>query len=226
MSTLIDHVIVQVVLPRTTGLPADVVVNNWHFKKQSGSSFADAAAEVAPIVQHFYDTKTGTQSQKIGTYIGSAIDRGTNWLTKTYDGSVAPGSRIPIQDTFAGPTSGSSSSLPAEVAYCLSFRSFFTLAPLSHQRGRIYLGPFNDFARASGTTLGDSRPDGTMQGDILDAAQQVGAEVAASTHINAWCTYSPTSNVLFPIGEIFVDDAWDTQRRRGVAPGTRTVRTL
>jgi hypothetical protein len=38
-----------------------------------------------------------------------------------------------------------------------------------------------------------------------------------------WCVYSPTSNMLFPISQIWVDDAWDTQRRRGVKATTRTT---
>jgi hypothetical protein len=41
-----------------------------------------------------------------------------------------------------------------------------------------------------------------------------------------WAIYSPTANLHKTITDIWVDDAWDTQRRRGLAPTTRDTFVL
>ncbi len=108
-----------------------------------------------------------------------------------------------------------------EVALCLSFKGAGTSA---RKRGRLYSGPFQNIA------LG-ARPTATDRSALLTMATDLANIGAGDVD---WCVYSPTTylvtqdfNQAFaPVKEAWVDDAWDTQRSRGLKAGTRTRLTL
>ncbi len=227
MSTLADHVIVDTVFQRTTALAKDLVVVSMHFKKKTASTFADAATELGTLLISFWNDVPTDGTQRVGEYLSSAISRSSG-ATKIncYDGSIAPGSRTPATTAFTLVGFGDGQPLPSEVALCLSQRSFFVLFPFKNQRGRQYIGPLNKLAVQSSQVDGDCRPTSTIIGDLTKAAVTLAQDVADSTHIESWCIYSGKLNVLFPAQEAFVDNAFDTQRRRGAAATLRTVRTL
>ncbi len=78
----------------------------------------------------------------------------------------------------------------------------------------MYMGPF--FA---GGMLG--RPSATQQTALLDLASDLAALGGADV---AWVIYSPTDNQYRGVTNAWVDNAWDTQRSRGLAPTSRQVR--
>jgi hypothetical protein len=124
--------------------------------------------------------------------------------------------------------SGDALPLPAEVAIVMSYRS--DEAPgiaLGRTRGRIYLGPLNVFASTPDGTTGPARPSTTFRDQIIAGAINIKDRFATAG--GAWVIVSPTMlaslapNYYFNVTRVSVDDAFDTQRRRGAQPTFRTV---
>lgn len=99
-----------------------------------------------------------------------------------------------------------------EVALCLSYQA----APVPRRRGRMYIGPFK-----ASIAAGD-RPSIALLNTLLD----FGDGIAALGGVNIrWEQYSTTDGVSTPVNRMWVDDAWDTQRSRGLPPAGRISRT-
>lgn len=125
------------------------------------------------------------------------------------------------ESTFDLSSAPSGGTLPSEVALCLSFQGVRTAGnPQARRRGRIYLGPLDTGVNSSG------RPSTTDITTILDAAEAFYDDVALITTAGVWAVWSPTDGQAVPLTEAWVDDAFDTQRSRGLGRTTRTVRDL
>lgn len=198
---------VQVALHNDSGLDEDDVVNTWHF---TGSANSTDGAAIVDHLETFYDafddwlsnTLSGSCTAKL--YNIDALPSGPPFYTETF--TITP---------------GTGQSLPSEVALCLSYQAAQTPGlDQRNRRGRIYLGPFAD---AANTTSGVARPNSTMIGIIGTAATAL-ATAAFGTG-TPWHVYSSTLGTSAPVVDGWIDNAWDTQRRRGVAPTTRTTWT-
>ena len=86
------------------------------------------------------------------------------------------------------------------------------------RRGRIYLGPI------AGTLAGTDRPGATIIDAVLDLGEGI-AQVGMANN-TTWVMRSQLDNSYHKIESIWCDDAWDTQRRRGLKPLQRTVRDV
>lgn len=211
-----NHVIAQVVMPRSTGLPADVITNTFHFSKTPADDLATVATELMAALTAFYNTGTNP----VGTFIGPTVSRTAAAIqVKWYDGSLPEGARVPDTRTFTLATASGTTSLPSEVAVCLSFRS--TASPAvarARKRGRIYLGPINSSGTAGSPTV-DLRPSPALLTALRDAGKALANASVLAGH--PWCVYSPTQDDLFQITHVWTDDAFDTQRRRGIPASSR-----
>lgn len=186
----------QVVLKNASGLPQDVYINTLHFEVN------------AP------DTLGGTMDDVAAAYLAHAqIFAGyINGMTiKAYPPGLNPGGpELQKNYTFAG-TGGNSA---AEVACCLSYATVDDPeASLPRRRGRIYIGPL------SGVQITNVRPSAFLQTEILALGQ--GLASAGNAGNSTWLHYSKVDDAYTKIESIWVDDAWDVQRRRGLAPTTR-----
>jgi hypothetical protein len=106
-------------------------------------------------------------------------------------------------------------SAPREVCLCLSFHGGKNT---KRERGRLYL-PL--WAVTSTTSVG-VRP----QAPAIAKAAELPAVLAGLGGANVdWIIWSPTDNKAVQVTDWYVDDEWDTQRRRGLRPTTRTTGT-
>lgn len=97
-----------------------------------------------------------------------------------------------------------------EVALCLSY---YSGANTPRRRGRMYLGPL------TGTQM-NNRPSINLLQGVID----LGAGINALGGLDvSWVQYSPTDNVNSDVTDYYVDNAWDTQRSRGLNPTGRQV---
>lgn len=215
----------QVTIPRSTNVPADAVVNTWHF---------DTDADVVAL-----DPDFDTIRDRLRTFYG-VIDQYFSDLVaspatlKIYDlGDPEP--RAPLyQDTI--PLAGmQTADFPAEVAVVASFAA----APASGQsmrrrRGRFYFGPTNSTTRGP-IVGGDVTVLNTTRTTINTALKAV-----ADAPDPKWCVWSPTEAGV-PLGpgnsytdeqmaagandvkSGWVDDRYDIQRRRGAGATTRST---
>jgi len=193
---------------RPSNLAEDAVVNTWHFDT-AAIDLATAAQELSKDLGAFYVALRPIMSSVLRTLAFRFYDLGT------------PAPRAPVQGTFATwtPPPTSFVPLPAEVALALSF---YSSRNLPRQRGRIYVGPLN--TSASGSIAAgdvDVRPSTSAVQSVADAAKLLADNVSVKGMRLG--VFSTVDNLLRPVTAGWVDNGYDTQRRRG---GKATSRTL
>lgn len=214
------HLMAQVTVPYDSNIPRDASVNTWHF---AGSDSASTmASNVQDRLEEFYgtDTSNGASIMELySAYCNPALVR-----LKCYD-MDEPQPRAPILNeimTLANTTPSTTTSLPSEVALCGSYYAApESGVPVARTRGRIYLGPFNVNV-ATTTAQEPSIPSLATRTTVSLAMDRL---ATASTAGTIWVVYSKTDNQWRNVVGGWIDDAWDTQRRRGTPATTRTVWT-
>ena len=202
-------------LNRDTLIPKDLTVNTWYFEPPGAIS--SSAADITTALDTFY-TAIGGLLSPVLTGTGSVA----------YYDLEDPEPRVPVATgliTFTPDTTG----LPEEVALCLSFQGAVVSGEAqARRRGRVYLGPLS----SDGSTLftGYYRPSSGTRSSITTAANAL----MGTAGIN-WSVFSPTTagpppwaagdlaNAFTPVTNGWVDDTFDTQRRRGAPTTARTV---
>lgn len=197
-----------------SGLPEDRFVNTFHFF--GGVVAYDAAVDlIHPVLEDFYNTNLGT-GVAIGARLSEYVSRSAQ--IRYYDLTTAE-PRVPRIEPITLPAPLLSTSLPEEVAICISLRGQPPVT--ARRRGRLYIGPLISSAATDTTTTVPSRVANAAQW----AAQADGLREGILA-IDNGCVWSirstvPAQNFVTIFGG-WVDDALDIQRRRG--PGS-TVRT-
>jgi hypothetical protein len=210
----------QVRLMRFNELPEDVVINTFAF---GTSGPGDATpTDLSAITTSLIDFYNGTSGA--GPSLASFM---TNFLTNTakhevrlYDIDDPMGSPPRRTTTFSLSVS-SSQQLPGEVSLCLSFKA----APIpgvspARLRGRVYWGPLSVGVLGLPANS-DMRPAAGVQNALADAGLRL-----ASAAGHELAVYSRLQGGVFPVTDLWVDNAFDTQRRRGAKPTSRVTRTL
>jgi hypothetical protein len=181
-----------------TGLPEDVYENTLYYETSA------------------LDTIEGRCDDIAAAYDAMPLLAGWNGMQiRVYE--LAGGQPIEQHDYPSAASTGETG--PGEVAICLSYATVDDPeASTGRRRGRIYLGPLGA-AQVGQHLVSDTQIDAVLDfGELL-----AGTGFASAT---TWKMYSPTDNVTAKIESIWCDDAWDTQRRRGLAPTKRIVRDV
>jgi hypothetical protein len=215
----------QVTIPLDSGIPDDAVVNTWHFDDDD-----DPIAGPEDTQGWILDALTGFY-QAIDSVVYPAIVASAATV-RMYDMRDAE-PRVPRAIETIALTPSANDALPSEVALCLSFAAPYTsgVNP-ARRRGRIFLGPLN--AGVGGMVGSQNRPDLAVRQTIAAAAATLvdGVEHPGSPGLHLkWAIYSPATDAggatlddsFFDVTSGWIDDAFDTQRRRGAAPTERTV---
>lgn len=206
--------------PHSTGLPELAVVNTWSFITVGATTRDGAATDWTTNLNSFYSA------------IKSILSSTIAWNSGTYEyvdmGDAKP--RVPYKTDAAvlGTLSTTNSDAPPEVALCLSFRGA-TGSGLNakRRRGRVYIGPL--------------QLPGTDVWSPANATVDLVANAATNLTIDTYCTWAIHSPSTFhdvpvggkiedypdevpallddsfvPVAAYWVDNEFDTQRRRGV----------
>lgn len=190
-------------------IPRDAAQNTFHF--QTPAPWVQLDLEnIITLTSAFYNS--------FSSVIFPALTE-TDGRLKIWDLDDAP-PRVPIWDTPIALGGGFGDSLPQECAICVSYKAQTDSGqPPGRRRGRIYLGPVRSSVL---------EPDGRISVGtcvtLANAARDFGQNLAGSDL--SWEVYSPTDNVMRRIETVWVDNAFDTQRRRGVDPTERETRVL
>lgn len=235
--------LVTVTIAAASGLAEDSVVNQFAFA--TDGSVASAGVDLYDALNDFYNNANGA-GDKIAQYMSNGLG-GTSPaacharlynIESHLDGSPH-GSPISEYTFGLAARTGSTVSLPEEVALVLTTRGYAwddqpieaadgsdpgsaIDRPRQRYSGRVFLGPFNSSANSESS--GHARPVAALRTCILDAAEKLWDDTLAAGH--SWCVWSRTDEALRPIQDVQIDDAWDTQRRRGTAPTARTTRQV
>ena len=206
---------VDIRIPSFTNIPADTIVNTWHF---DNTAFPVSDWDnVRDMLRDFYD------AQSVGTF---SITQFMTEESVQSEWSIAgynlddPEPRAPLYESSFEVTGLNESAvpLPREVALVLSMQAEpVSGVPQARRRNRKYLGPFGINALAN-----DGRPSPNLRNVIAYSARDLlnAAQASASW---GWRLYSPTTSQTMEPHDGWVDDAWDTQRRRGWDLTSRTL---
>lgn len=145
----------------------------------------------------------------IGTGFGSLVKSADNLIIKWYD-MADPEPRVPVRETTLTVTRTATACLPPEVALVMSFQGVaISGTPQARRRGRIYI-PFVNTSQMGA----DGRPNSIMVDRLSDAGGDL--KTASTTATDwTWQVYSPTSGGYIDVANGWVDNEFDTQRRRG-----------
>lgn len=212
---------VQFVWNHRSGLPEDRCINTFYFHDDTGDIDAADAAVMFDRLEEFYKTPVPSGSA-LYPFLSRALS-GT-YTIRAYDlTDVLP--RAPVSERVGnvGAFSGNTN-LPQEVAVCLSFQGAAKSGvPQSRRRGRIYLGPLDGTALTMGASAAPS-----VSTALKDTLAEAADRLAGYTGSIKWVVHSKYATAGDDGNDTFVtngwiDNAFDTQRRRGQAPTTRTI---
>lgn len=230
---------VQHIYHSTSGLPEDDIVNTMHFGSVEPVNSITGLALAGHVAASFFDAlaQTGvdgsTESRYLETMLSGSISRVNLPTIKVYDRD-AVGSPLAVATAAGVKTKDAAGKdLPNEVALCASYRGDnLSLAesaaddadadsrperPRSRFRGRMFIGPWN-------TIGGEQRPTTAARAACIALIKEL-ADLPSSGELFeagvVFGIYSAESNAFAEVVHAWCDDAWDTQRRRGLAPSTR-----
>lgn len=196
----------MVILQGSSLLPEDRYVNVFHFVRLDDLESAAAAVHLS------FEDLYGEIGDMIGGQVLSAAE------VRYYDlGDPEP--RVPIVMSMTIPTNAEQSFLPSEAAIVVSFRG--EPPHTARRRGRVYIGPLNNSVVVETVGSRGSPPPRIGQ-DVIN--RLVTAFSLFNTQQPGWRIRStvPSENFV-PVTNGWVDNAFDTQRRRGEAPTSRTI---
>jgi hypothetical protein len=239
------------VLKHRSGLPRDNVANNFHFT--TADETAATAEVVAEKVRDFYTIMAAGANKAIMEHIGYQIqetghevrvypiDVTTNTDTR---GISQPPLHIEVFD-FVGrsSTAATGDNLPSEVAVCLSYKNTASgNIPPAQRRGRVFFGPLGkgSFETADEAVTDIPRPPAQFRTNLLQAGIALSNNVAGGQ----WVIYhrprkerpetprpgrttlpflAALPGAVHAITDLWVDNAFDTQRRRGERATSRVT---
>lgn len=225
------HFRVQAVFQGSSGLPEDRYVNNWCFRNDDELADLETfGGAVVRVLDAFYFAPA-PNAVTVAGMMSSQID--VNQVEyRLYDLGQAPprdpSVRVPAATVAFG---AGTTVLPQEVAVCLSLVLGTegqtgginvgngvqdTIAiPRRSRNGRIYVGPLMQ----SILQVETGRP--VVHTDVRTALTNRATNVLETSENVTWCVVSQRWSAAVPVVGGYVDDAFDTQRRRGRAPITR-----
>lgn len=212
-----------ITLPPKSGLPEDEVVNTFNFTVPGPVTDFDMPA-IEDAVMAFYNDVHAPAVQSLGRQLGPQISRTTKPIFRHYDvGAVLAGGPMgsPIRMADAPrfiEASAPSNGCPGEVAVALSYAADFDAdvefgaggsRPRSRDRGRIFIGPLYTAVLQDN---GNGRV--SVNSATMTAILQAGDYLRGHPTVN-WAVWSRAAAAMKTVSKVWVDDAFDTQRRRG-----------
>ena len=138
-------------------------------------------------------------------------------LVKIYDvAGTAPNYPL-FEINFDLASAPADTDLPQELALCVSYYAAqATTIARGRRRGRIYV---SGWVEGSNT---DGRPNSTAINGLLDAYTDYVTSTNTLDSLTAGI-WSRSNGTVYKIDTVWVDNEWDTQRRRGNKPTSRTT---
>jgi hypothetical protein len=236
------EILATVVLPHVSGIVADEDENSFVFQTGGSALGLANALEAATVLQRFYN-HVGGGAFRVSSFISPAVSRAVDACRVEYydisahlDGS-AHGSPI-LTSTWTLLAPEEDLQLPNEVAGVLTlYGSGRAAAPVSipnptppplklrpkqSHTGRLYIGPLTP--QALGVVGGECFLGDGFTGQVMAAGRQLIIDTSALEFGDAaWSVWSRKLAMVDLIVGGAMDNAPDTQRRRGVAPTSRVT---
>lgn len=206
----------QAIWQAKSGLPEDRFVTSWAFVRQAigNINLETQLNEVAERLREFWlEPATGTFA--VCDYLPKAITA-QGLQIRCYALADEPPREPHVYDFETG-RGATDAVFPWEVATCLSF---YADRNLPRRRGRVFLGPLTLKARVE--LDGVVRTSDDFRADLVYSANRLAHERGIGDEMQ-WAVLSPTDGEIRPVTNGWVDDAFDTMRKRGQEPSVRTA---
>jgi len=193
-------------------LPEDRFVTTYVFGSQDGGVPTDTDLDgIAARLQSFWTDDVVGGSGTLSALLGGQVNNASQ--IRLYRLNDDPPREPTVYDFTL--TGTAATGMPAEVALCISY---FATRNIAGRRGRIYIGPLSS---SVGSFIGaDWRPTTATRDTLAGKA----TDLLAAADLAGWpWALLSSDGVARPITDGWVDDAFDTQRRRGLDPTDRTL---
>lgn len=224
-----------------SGVPKDSVVNTFCF--DADPTDVGERSSVRTLLEAFYLTVPTGATHDINSLLSETVSKVANAAEIAYydlQPAVLSGGPMgsPVARSYFTPdNTGSVGGLPSEVAVCLSFKADYAGdperipmpptgpegddRPRARLRGRVFIGPLNSTAMESAPTTAVPVPSVRM----INSAWRAGSDLMTGSAAAGvpWCVWSRTNGAIQPVVGGWVDNAFDTQRRRGEKATSRTA---
>lgn len=235
-------------IPPTSGVPRDSVVNTFAVKAVTPITGANGG-DLTTLLSRFYNQSTSV-GHSVSNYLSAELSRATGACTwdiydvTGHEDGTAHGSPIFSDTMTLAEAANSAVQMPSECAIVVTLRGAGWQTALvdvpggapgpagnTHPRarlsGRLYVGPLCDTANNSKVAgSGPAQVNPTVGTALLDAIQDVYDQLAAASESLTLCVWSRAASLFTGVTHAQVDNAFDTQRRRGQDATTRTTRAL
>lgn len=241
----------QVTLKHSSGLPRDNASNTFWITTAAAGLTQAVAEPLAEAVRDFYTIDPGVdQAAAIMQYLSTSLAANGHEVKMSpidvATGLDARGEGFPPVWTetfdFVG-WAPNATPLPSEAAVCVSFKNTTDGAvPPARRRGRAYIGPCGQNAGEKvGQTL---RPSQAFREDLVAAAKHMAAQlvIANAQHVVFSRPFAgrdqidrpgnprgplpalpPHAGATHVVDSWWVDNAFDTMRKRGERSTLRTI---
>jgi hypothetical protein len=199
-----------------SALPEDRYISTFAFSSDAASTTAAQNAAIDKVVAFYDSTNAGG---RVGQYMSGQVINEALSEFRAYDLGDPPFERTPLIRPNTTVVMGSGTGLPSEVAVCLSY---YQTRNRPRRRGRIYVGPLNISAVSGvGNTVPRVVPE--FQNTLLAA----GLAMASPSTSPQFCFVAQQDATTAPIARVpthmWVDNAFDTQHRRGEKASARVT---
>lgn len=214
----------QCILQYISEIPRDVSMTTWAFRSEATDPTVTQFNELRDAVASVFNGQEGANNP-LSTYISGVVSRNSQSARfKAYRQSGGGASGPPEYEsgwTLGGLGSGSPTAMPLECAIVMSFQGDpITGGVQARRRGRVYLGPWTS------TALGSTSNDATISQSMIDRVAASGARLlnwSDSSSNWTWCVWSRTTGLFVPVTNGWINNEWDTQRRREKEATARTL---
>lgn len=195
----------QVILTTTDNVAENYITNLWHFSANGPGDLGNITTQLVA----FYNT--------CRPHLSPLLNQNGHRI-KYYD-MADPKPRNPVAEvTWNLGAALTGTTMPPEVSLCLSYQAArISGEAQARRRGRVYIGPLN---------INSIAPSGRPTSTVLAAWDTAGtALLAASVAASVW-KWKQASTVSLGFADVangWVDDEFDTQRRRGRKSTSRLV---
>lgn len=205
----------QVSIPMFSGVPEDVVTNTLYFQRLDAGDATDVDIEnmidhLTTFYEHCYGNGPVLGVNSMASYMNPAQTKFK--LYNLEDATPRPPIReqtMPIE-----PLKDTTTLIPNEVAFVLSFRSEPVPGVVAGStRGRIYLGGIGTGFVQTGTVSAFPSIKSASLNEVTAAAVALFNNMLEDEW--GWVVHSEKLDQDFAVAEIWADNAFDTQRRRG-----------
>lgn len=227
-----DIVRAQVTIPRDNGVPADAITNTFHF---ASTIFTGVGTQtVVDALDEFYN-EVVANNYSPGMFLSENLN-GANARVKIYSLDDGEPVGAPLADEPLPITVSTGDALPDEVAVCLSYQAAVAQGQKqSRRRGRIYLGPLGVVASSqSGNYVVIDSFTGQLLADAgarlinrdMGGVKWVVFSAKDYTDSNGVVHHKKppqAADAWYEVDNVWVDNAFDTQRSRGPKATARYV---